>query len=73
VPFEKYAQAAASLRRPSSAARALFAGAPQIERVDALVRRIAAQLDLSNEHLKEIVGIVDARLGRNRAGQTIAA
>jgi hypothetical protein len=73
VPFEKYAQAAASLKRPSSAARALFAGAPQIERVDSLVRRIAVQLDLSNEHLKEIVGIVDARLGRNRAGQAIAA
>jgi hypothetical protein len=32
VPFEKYASAAQSLVRPSSAARALFAGAPNIER-----------------------------------------
>ena len=69
VPFEKYAQAAASLKKPSSAARALFGGAAQIERVDALVRRIAAQLELSNEHVQEIVGLVDARLSRNRQAE----
>jgi hypothetical protein len=34
VPFEKYAAAASGLTKPSSAARALFAGAPNIERVD---------------------------------------
>jgi hypothetical protein len=66
VPFEKYAAAAASLKKPSSAARALFGGAQHIERVDALVRRVAAQLDLSNDHVQEIVGLVDARLSRNR-------
>lgn len=66
VPFEKYAAAAASLKKPSSAARALFGGATQIERVDRLVQRIAAQLGLSNEILQETVGLVDARLGRNR-------
>ena len=38
VPFEKYAAAALSLLTPSSAARALFAGAPNIERVDRLVQ-----------------------------------
>ena len=38
VPFEKYAAAAQGLVRPSSAARALFAGAPNIERVDRLVQ-----------------------------------
>src|SRR5690606_27038909 len=37
VPFEKYANAALSLQSPSSAARALAGGAPQIERVDRLV------------------------------------
>ena len=37
VPFEKYANAALSLGSPSSAARALFAGLPNIERVDRLV------------------------------------
>src|SRR5437870_8333900 len=37
VPFEKYAAAAQGLTTPSSAARALFGGAPNIERVDRLV------------------------------------
>jgi hypothetical protein len=41
VPFEKYANAALSLGSPSSAARALAAGAPNIERVDRLVQSIA--------------------------------
>src|ERR1041384_8704964 len=39
VPFEKYAAAAQGLANPSSAARALFGGAPNIERVDRLVQR----------------------------------
>jgi hypothetical protein len=43
VPFEKYANAALSLGSPSSAARALAAGAPNIERVDLLVKTIAGQ------------------------------
>jgi hypothetical protein len=43
VPFDKYAAAASSLRSPSSAARALSAGVPQIERVDRLVQALAAQ------------------------------
>jgi hypothetical protein len=74
VPFEKYAQAASSLKKPSSAARALDAGAEHIERVDALVRQIALQLGLAHHEVQEIVGIVDARLSRNRlAGERIAA
>src|SRR5207237_3051773 len=40
VPFEKYANAALSLASPSSAARALAAGAPNIERVDRLVQSV---------------------------------
>jgi len=67
VPFEKYAKAAESLGRPSSAARALFAGAEQIERVDALVQRIGEQLGLRLAALDEIVARVDALLARNRA------
>ena len=43
VPFEKYANAALSLLNPSSAARALAAGAPNIERVDRLVQALGAQ------------------------------
>jgi hypothetical protein len=66
VPFEKYAAAAQGLVRPSSAARALFAGAPNIERVDKLVQSIAAQRGLRNGVLDETVALVDARLERNR-------
>jgi hypothetical protein len=66
VPFEKYAAAANGLIRPSSAARALFAGAPNIERVDLLVQSIAAQRGLRNAVLDETVALVDARLEVNR-------
>ena len=69
VPFDKYAQAAASLKKPSSAARALFGGAEHIERVDSLVQRIASQLGLRHSAIDEMVARVDARLARNRAGQ----
>jgi len=48
VPFEKYAAAAQSLTRPSSAARALNNGVPNIERADKLVQLIAAQKGLRN-------------------------
>ena len=67
VPFEKYAKAAESLGKPSSAARALFGGAEHIERVDSLVRRIARQLGLQSDTLHEIVALVDERLERNRS------
>jgi hypothetical protein len=67
VPFEKYAKAAESLGKPSSAARTLFGGAAHIERVDCLVRRIARQKGLQSDTLDEIVALVDARLARNRS------
>ena len=66
VPFEKYAAAAMGLVRPSSAARALFAGAPNIERVDRLVQSIAAQLGMRNAVLDATVALVDDRLAANR-------
>ncbi len=66
VPFEKYATAAESLVRPSSAARALFGGAPNIERVDRLVQAVAEQQGKRLPELDEIVELVDARLERNR-------
>ncbi len=66
VPFEKYAAAAQGLSRPSSAARALFAGAPNIERVDRLVQGIAKQKGKSLAILDETVAIVDAQLEINR-------
>jgi hypothetical protein len=67
VPFDKYAKAAGGLGKPSSAARALFGGAPNIERVDCLVRRIAQQQGLQSDTLDEIVTLVDGRLQQNRA------
>ena len=66
VPFEKYASAALGLVRPSSAARALFAGAPNIERVDRLVQGVAAQKGMRNAIVDETVAMVDARLAANR-------
>ncbi|HEX9699071.1 MAG TPA: hypothetical protein VGD06_06375 [Acidobacteriota bacterium] len=69
VPFEKYAKAAEGLGKPSSAARALFGGAKDIERVDCLIRRIAAQQGLQSDTVDEIVTLVDERLRKNRAGE----
>ncbi len=66
VPFEKYADAANGLIRPSSAARALAAGAPNIERADCLVRTIGAQKGMHNDAVDETVALVDAWLTRNR-------
>jgi len=66
VPFEKYANAALSLQSPSSAARALFGGAANIERVDRLVKTIAAQKNMHLDVLDETVALVDARLEVNR-------
>ena len=66
VPFEKYASAAHGLTRPSSAARALFNGAPNIERVDRLVQGAAAQLGMRNAIVDATVALVDARLELNR-------
>src|SRR6202008_3942241 len=62
VPFEKYAKAAESLQSPSSAARALFGGAPNIERVDRLVQAIGGQKGMHNKVVDETVALVDARL-----------
>ena len=66
VPFEKYANAALSLGSPSSAARALFGGAPNIERVDRLVQSIAAQKGMRSDAVNETVALVDTRLEVNR-------
>jgi hypothetical protein len=66
VPFEKYAQAALSLLTPSSAARALAAGAPNIERVDRLVQTIAAGKGKRLDAIDNIVTLVDGWVEKNR-------
>jgi hypothetical protein len=69
VPFDKYAKATEGLGKPSSAARTLFSGAANIERVDCLVRQIAVQKGLQSSTLDEIVTFVDERLTKNRAAR----
>ena len=66
VPFEKYASAAESLISPSSAARALAAGAPNIERVDRLVQSIAANKGLSLAAVDRTVALVDSWIEKNQ-------
>ncbi len=66
VPFDKYAKAATYLKKPSSAARAVFAGATNIERVDFLVQRIAGQLGMDTAIIDPIVATVDELLADNR-------
>jgi hypothetical protein len=66
VPFDKYANAAQGLVKPSSAARALAAGARNIERVDRLVQSIGAQKGMRLEAVDEVVALVDAWLAGNR-------
>jgi hypothetical protein len=65
VPFEKYAKAAESLLKPSSAARAIAAGAPFIERVDLLVKLISHQLGMPNAEIDRTVDIVEQKLNEN--------
>jgi hypothetical protein len=72
VPFEKYAAAANGLASPSSAARALFGGARNIERVDRLVQAVAAQKGMRNPAIDEVVKLVDARLELNRTASQAA-
>jgi hypothetical protein len=66
VPFEKYAAAASGLAKPSSAARALANGAPNIERVDLLVQRIAAERGMRLPTVDTVVAAVNRRLEENR-------
>jgi hypothetical protein len=66
VPFEKYANAALSLGSPSSAARALAAGAPNIERTDRLVQTIAAHKGMQSDMVDRTVALVDGWLEVNR-------
>lgn len=73
VPFEKYAKAAESLLKPSSAARAIAAGAVNIERVDRLVQTICQHYGLQHPVVDSIVSTVDARLRANSESQSTAS
>ncbi len=71
VPFEKYAVAAKSLLKPSSAARAIDAGAVNIERVDRVVQAVGKHFGLSHPIVDQIVKTVDARLMINQKNQDL--
>src|ERR1700745_3542199 len=58
VPFEKYAAAANDLVRPSSAARALNNGVPNIERTDRLVQLIGQQFGMQHPTVDKTVAQV---------------
>lgn len=65
VPFEKYAKAAENLLKPSSAARAVYAGAENIERVDKLIQLVARANGMSHPEIDATVTLVDAKLAEN--------
>lgn len=71
VPFEKYAKAAESLLKPSSAARAIDAGATNIERVDRLVQTIGRETGMQHSSIDNTVSTVDERLSANRKAQAL--
>jgi hypothetical protein len=73
VPFDKYANAAQGLAKPSSAARALAAGARNVERVDRLVQAIGRQRHMQMDAVDAIVARVDAWLARNRLAAATTA
>ena len=73
VPYEKYANAAKSLQKPSSAARALLAGAKNIERLDKIVQILAAQSQKGHPEYDAIVRRVDTWLEHNRAPSSAPA
>ena len=54
------------LKNPSSAARALAAGAPYIERVDKLVQALGASQGMHSADVDSTVELVDGWLARNR-------
>lgn len=66
VPFEKYANAANGLLKPSSVARAITAGAATVERVDKLVQMVGASVGMQSDSVDLIVKTLDARLADNQ-------
>ena len=65
VSFQKYANAAESLIRPSSAARALAGGAPFIERLDKVVEALAKANGMEIPTLSATTALVDRKLEAN--------
>ena len=71
VPFAKYAKAAESLLKPSSAARAVAGGSAAIERVDLLVKLISHQLGVPNAEIDRTVQIVNQKLNESNTASAM--
>ena len=67
VPFAKYAKAAENLLKPSSAARAVYAGATAIERVDKLMKLAGQEVGMHHPEVDVTVTLVDSKLSENRS------
>lgn len=66
VPFEKYAEAAKSLGKPSSAARAVYGGSMMIERVDKLIQIIGRAFNMTDPVLNETIARIDEKITANQ-------
>lgn len=66
VPFAKYAKAAENLLKPSSAARAVYAGATAIERVDKLMMLAGRAVGMHHPQIDATVALVDSKLEENQ-------
>ena len=73
VSFDQYAAAADGLTKPSSAARALVAGATHIERIDLVVQTLAAQMGMHHATVDQTTRLADAWLAKNRAAEAAFA
>lgn len=67
VPFEKYANAAKNLLKPSSVARAIDGGSAKVERVDKLVQIVGASIGMQSDTVDKIVSTVDKKLAINQS------
>ncbi len=65
VPFEHYAAAAKGLTKPSSAARAIDAGATKVERSDAVILTMAEHLGAPSQWISRIVRRIDNSIAKN--------
>ena len=68
VPFASYAKAAHRLTRPSSLARALAAGAVQVERTDRLIVNLQRIVGTPSPAVDAIAGRIEDQLALNRGG-----
>jgi len=66
VPYSNYARAAAGLTLPSSLARAIAAGATEVERIDVLVLNLMRAYGLDADEVAAIAKTIDDAIAHNR-------